>query len=331
VVELSEPVVGVEGASLALTQNPFDYVLKSYQASTDWRHPDFGANAVATYQPSYLTVASPSGASTGDSIVSITYEAYRGELKGQTPELGDSVRVFRDDAGTVVFKDLAGNAFNPREIGVEIEGTVAYEERPVLMGELDPDRPGRLQDAINGNPELAGVPQASKDALFAPDRPAEWLPLPDVGNDSIAKAWYPGTAGVIIRPDVRGEAKQACNAAGISDTDCAAGITLYAQAYYSTSVGDFTAHRKSLEVKCNDPLFLDENGNGNCLTNKNTFYLAWDLKSDQNRFVGSGVYVMVYKFHWTYTVADGKVVQGAGGKETTRKLGVRRVKAGAAQ
>jgi len=89
-------------------------------------------------------------------------------------------------------------------------------------------------------------------------------------------------------------------------------ISLYASVYYHTNLGNYTAHRDPVTANCSDRVFESSQpgssaylyGN-NCLGNEYGFYLAWDLKTNKNRFVGTGAYVAVTKFYWQIRYREG--------------------------
>jgi hypothetical protein len=71
---------------------------------------------------------------------------------------------------------------------------------------------------------------------------------------------------------------------------------------------------------------MGESGTGSCVTNENSFYLAWDLKAGDGRFAGTGVYLMLYKFYWTIEATrDGRTDTFTHDmRENIQKVGVRR-------
>jgi hypothetical protein len=185
-----------------------------------------------------------------------------------------------------------------------------------------------LQESLKNkdlNPELSRVPDTVLQKLFTQERPGEILPTPFNIDATTAQHKYPSTVGAIIRPDIYGEYGR-LQEQGYTVAD--SGIWLHAQVFIHTSLGNFTTSRKSFNVNCADPIFMGESGAGSCLTNENSFYLAWGLKAGDGRFAGTGVYIMIYKFYWTITATRGGKTETFthDTRESTQKVGVRRTK-----
>jgi len=158
----------------------------------------------------------------------------------------------------------------------------------------------------------------------------EFLPVPKGTTAKDAGANFPGSVGAIFSPVKKDEVKAFCG--GFDNTEYCRGendaqlygednkpltkkniakaINLNASVYYHTNLGNYTAHRDPVTANCadkvfqsteasnKDPSYNDESGNSNCFSSEYGFYLAWDLKTNKNRFVGTGAYVAVTKFFW---------------------------------
>ena len=156
----------------------------------------------------------------------------------------------------------------------------------------------------------------------------EFLPVPEKTTAKEAGGNFPGSVGSIfsgIKENNVEDVLASCSEEGRTCTvtvcegsrcrdekldqyNIAHAISLNASVYYHTNLGNYTAHRNPVEASCTDPVFkmAEPPGPGklatkygdNCLGNKYYFYLAWDLKTNKNRFVGTGAYVAVTKFFW---------------------------------
>jgi len=152
---------------------------------------------------------------------------------------------------------------------------------------------------------------------------------PKFVNADTVKAIYPGSVGTVfdvyrtidkkaetIWTDCKGgkckdkEGKPITKMSDIADI-----ITMHASVYYHTNIGDYAAHRNPLDAKCSDKIFqrdvpfYSDRGN-NCWGNESNLYLAWDLKTNKNRYAGAGAYVAVTKFYLQveYTDSSGTLI-----------------------
>jgi len=292
----------------------------------------------------------------GDSVVNMIYLAKRDKATDQTnhtPKPGDWIKI--RESGSV-FVDAFGNGFNRREVGVLITGKNRYSKTPVKTGVVDPNNPkSPIREVFEGNgkeppwmydPNKWENPKLADSLFNTKDygRVTEFLPIPDYFGrpDSVARAYYPGTIGTILKISdnvvaevckfIR-ECRGTCTTKyGIDipdippDGDCssisqsmlneiARGINMHAKVYYHTNLGDYTAHRSPVVAQCASDLFKDENGEGTCLTNKLNFYLAWNMKTNTDRYVGTGAYVSVSEFYWQI---EYKKKQGSGVASTAK-------------
>jgi len=280
------------------------------------------------------------GATKGDSIVDLTYLAYRTSSgpdapTTRMPKATDWIKIRPPSSeegkgGVNVFFDAEGNTANPREIGVLISGTNYYKKLQVKIAVIDKDATPEdpvLNGIFDDGRKPTWISEESKkyanDHLFQPGDVAEFLPIPKEYSDNIdtIKANYPGSLGTVfkiadaINPEVD-KILRACdnkcttiNNQPLTAGNIAGGITLHASVYYHTNIGDYTAHRVPAISNCTDKIFMKENpkheqfGN-NCLGNEYDFYLAWDLRTNKNRFVGTGAYVAITKFYWQIEYLD---------------------------
>ncbi|MDR2595044.1 MAG: fibro-slime domain-containing protein [Fibromonadaceae bacterium] len=157
----------------------------------------------------------------------------------------------------------------------------------------------------------------------------EFLPVPKGTNAKEAGGNYPSSVGAVfsgIKKDEVEEFLAYCSDPEYPERDCrdefgnkidkgniAKAISLNASVYYHTNLGNYTAHRNPVVANCTDKVFQSSQvGNSaylygdNCLGNEYSFYLAWDLKTNKNRFVGTGAYVAVTKFFWQIKYSEGK-------------------------
>jgi len=149
----------------------------------------------------------------------------------------------------------------------------------------------------------------------------EFLPVPKGTNAKEAGGNYPSSVGAVFSGIKKDEVEEFLAYCSEEGRDCrdelgnkidinnkgniAKAISLNASVYYHTNLGNYTAHRDPVEANCTDKVFQSsQTGNStylygdNCLGNEYGFYLAWDLKTNKNRFVGTGAYVAVTKFFW---------------------------------
>jgi fibro-slime domain-containing protein len=282
----------------------------------------------------------------GDSSVQLTYWQYKtSDDNSYTPIPNDSVRFLAGNRniGTSAeptehaFQDLEGNYPNPMEIGRKIEGKGRLNTDRNLISEVDVNDQElkRLKDKMRekfGYPGSGGFAEKIE-TLFPPERPMEFLPIPeswkdiDKVRDSIAK-YYPGTVGVAFWPSV----KATLSDSKYKDTK-PEDISFVANSFYHTNLGNFVVRSKGpdgkdeVRVRCDDPIFQID-GEEDC-RNSNGLYLAWDLKDNKNRIVGSGAYVQVYNFRWEIENVDKadrvpNKYPGSGNK--IEMFGVKRVK-----
>jgi len=343
-VTLSEPVAAVDGVperqegTPPMLETPFAYKLVNLYGGTSDFTIFSGPRGLPRQNSGKSTMRwELSGKSIvpdttrRDSIVRFSYNYYRiadnPENSSETPIAGDSVKFAFVSNATQAFVDLAGNAprekcnvdgveISPCERGRRIEGENEFRTDKVRIAELDPNANtlDRIREALEGT----GV--VLPDNTFSDGRQAEFLPiLPGWTLTDIAK-YYPGTVGVVLRPDIANKAPSDIRAEN---------ITFYSNAFYHTNLGNYVVGRENITVKCNDPIFVNSvTGSADCRgkdNNSMALYIAWDLKDEKNRWVGAGAYVQVYDFYW-------KVVQGTTNQtydkisKQVEMLGVKRVK-----
>jgi len=383
---LSEPVFADTNDNVTsfLVKNPFSYCFGYSQPeitclppgtvaersnqnwsslSWGWEFPQekkLSDSATSTiYKPSKKYY--PQG-SQNDSTVDMIYYADR---DARMPKATDWIKI-RNDVN--VFRDIEGNGYNPREIGVLISGTNVNRKEQVKIAVIDPNIPPEdprskiggtfdgyrdgdpyYPDWINENAKIFG-----RDSLFTPGRVTEFLPLPKepskFSNPDTIKAYYPGSVGTLFEVGhsiyqtadrIMSECtnnyttRNACfNKQGLplSLENIAEGITMNASVYYHTNIGNYTAHRDRIVARCTDPIFqgatpLNLQYGNNCIGNEYNLYLAWDLKTNKNRYVGVGAYVAISKVYvlLEYTNAKGdEVSEKIYKSDAIQMFGVRR-------
>ncbi|MDR2583626.1 MAG: fibro-slime domain-containing protein [Fibromonadaceae bacterium] len=310
-----------------------------------WELPkeqDYATNVTYKITKGLNVMAQP-GAAKGDSVVEAVYYSWKpdGFNRTRMPQSDDWVKI-RPFGSGFVFQDAEGNGANPRERGVLITGTNPSKKRPIRIAKVDPNAPTMNGIFTPGDPGYFPPPWLNPDAeraaqgLFQPGNVSEFLPVPKhITHPDSIKAYFPGSVGTLFdiadkfHNDVNNfldecEKREATGAVNIC-TDRAGArltkdnianvVTAKATAYYHTNLGDYVAHRDPVYADCTAEIFKNSEvaGGGNCYTNEYNFYLAWDLKANNNRFVGAGAYVGVSKFWMEITYYDG-------GKKKTKKL-----------
>jgi len=288
----------------------------------------------ASYKPATKTVnkmAQP-GSARGDSIVELTYLAKSiGSISTRMPKADDWIKIRPSSPGSDIFRDAEGNSPNPREIGVIIRGTNPSKQIPIRIAEVKPNDP-----PLNGIFEEGREPPWWSDAakiggknLFPDGTVAELLPVPripiDYTDPDSIKKYYPGSVGTVfdvgqkmvsdVNTFLRDECSGCTTRGGLPlSENIAKAITVRANAYYHTNLGNYTAHSKDIKANCESPIFQNKEGRGNCYSNEFNFYLAWDLRANSGRYVGAGAYVGISKFHLQLDYRDSK------GQDKTKKL-----------
>jgi len=234
--------------------------------------------------------------------------------------------------GADVLRDAAGNSANPREIGVLITGGNRYEKEQNKIASVDINDTIPLGGIfLPGGKKPVWITEIGRDYadrnLFRDTSITEFLPIPKGYPIDSVKKNYPGSVGTIInhgnihdwvkdallsddcKDDNNKNGKNICTVIdrygrpiplNMNDSSYAEAVTLRASVFYHTNLGDYTAHKNPVEGKCTDPIFRGDPikrpqyGN-NCLGNEYNFYLAWDLKSNKGRYVGTGAYVAITK------------------------------------
>ncbi len=284
-------------------------------------------------------------------------------------EKKDGVDVFYDAEGNTANPREIGvlitgaNRYNKEQIKISAIDKEAKPDDPFFLGNK------YKGCKYKGNPCADWVSDEIKNGknnksygLFEPGDVAEFLPIIKDMNAKEAARNYPGSVGTIFSistnidyevdrirrecfpPDGNG-VDGVCQIKDSKgkyielktkedfDKYIAEGITLHASAYYHTNLGNYTAHRDPVAARCTDKIFRKKGGpddnTNNCYSNNYDFYLAWDLKTNKNRFAGSGAYVGITKFYWQIEYKDGdKVAQAPkfAQEQFVEMFGIRREK-----
>jgi hypothetical protein len=155
--------------------------------------------------------------------------------------------------------------------------------------------------------------------LFKPGSVMEFLPIPrqtpHPSAIDTARYYYPGSIGpVLIVADVISEEVNnilpSCiygcltkSGLPLNAETIAEGITMHASANY-TYLGFNIAHKNPVVANCTNPIFQNASGYGDCFSNHYNLYLAWDLKTDSDRFIEVGTYMATFTFYWQIEYID---------------------------
>ncbi|MCL1955840.1 MAG: fibro-slime domain-containing protein [Fibromonadales bacterium] len=289
-----------------------------------------------TYRPNKKSYPKEyyNGVIKGDSIVDLTYWSYN---TTRMPKATDWIKIRWPSSspkkgGVDVFYDASGNTANPREIGVLISGTNYYKKEQVKISPIVANPDSAVLDGLfsdkNKKRRASWLSDEARgyanDNLFQPGDVTAFLPVPKGYTIEKTKVDYRGSVGTIfdIADNINNEVNDIlaeCNGTckirtqegrevPLTAENIAEGITLHASAYYHTNLGNYTAHRVPVVANCTDKIFRKadgpDNSTNNCYSNRYNFYLAWDLKTNKNRFVGTGAYVAITKFYWQIEYID---------------------------
>jgi hypothetical protein len=328
---LSEPVKKVNGVEdrrtgdLPTLAAPFQYKLVHNVSKDNWdtyaNERDLpalsGGRSNMRWRPA-MSVVEPDG--TRDSIVTITYKYFGGDNETNTPLRGDSVKFV---SGTnAALTDLEGNLPNPREWGRRLVGEISITTEKVPIGEVDPEcsqndedvnscRNKIIEKIKERNPDFTERQKQKIDDLFK-DEVTDYLPVPEGWDAKKVSEQYPGTVGIVLRPDV------------VSKGVAPEHISFYSSAFYHTNLGNYVVETAPLrELKCTDAIFDGDCTRGNGMG----IYLAWNMRDAKNRWAGAGAYVEVYDFYWKID-SDEKDKNGTFDKVAKKieMLGVKRAK-----
>lgn len=235
-------------------------------------------------QKSWQVAPEPISKNMTDTTAVLYFSRYK---DSGTPVAGDSIRLRGDGGATLrLFRDVEHNFPSARQVGARIEGVKPLSIQSVVINTLDVTDPAILARLDSAPVKVYAVPV-------------------DVSIDSLAKL-YPGTVGQLIKVDVAGKAYT-------FDPDATPQqIKLYTDSRYFSNLGSYVA-KGSSAIGCDDAMFK-----GDCLKNPAYLYVAWNMITDDKRFVGSGAYISTLQFHWTL---DGRTFDDT---DVTELLGVRR-------
>jgi hypothetical protein len=185
---------------------------------------------------------------------------------------------------------LAGNFPNPNEWGRRLEGRGRSSVNKYLIAHYNPKEKDLKTLKEKMGKEFPGQEQLIN-KLFT-GKPIEFLLMPEKCLKDVkecVEGIYPGTVGAVFWPGV-----QTNLSAGAKPED----IYFIANSFYHTNLGNYVVKSGELKIRCDDPIFKMD-GRSDCRSN-NGLYLAWDLKDNKDRMVGTGAYVQVYNFRWEH-------------------------------
>jgi len=218
-----------------------------------------------------------------DTVVTLTFGRFRSEGDNSyTPMAQDSVRF---SSKKPYLEDANENTANPKEIGVEITGKNPFIVDKIAMGSFDPNDEGALARAINEVFNEYGI-KAKADTIFSKSKPIAILPIPKNWPLSNISKYYPGTVGIVFRPDVSNTLVDKAMRDDIGK------VSFDINSFYHTNLGEFVVNRKVPPVKCNSDIFPDND------CRKADIYVAWNMKDVKGRWVGAGAYVGLHDFRW---------------------------------
>jgi hypothetical protein len=206
--------------------------------------------------------------SINDTTATLVYQRYEGTV---TPQALDSVKFRGDSVDLRLLRDLEGNFPSNRQIGAKIEGVKPLKIHKVIIGDLNVNDPV-IQERLKG-------PAVTVHAI-----------PPGMSMDSIPYL-YPGTVGQVIMVDVPG--KLFMLSQGGSGTVKPENVKFVLGSQYFSNLGSYVA-KNDFVIQCTDEMFK-----GNCIENPAYLYVAWNMITDDQRFVGSGAYINTLKFYWT--------------------------------
>jgi len=271
-------------------KNLFEYVLRV-------KGPGYDTIPMARDFPKYVRWSGVSGDYPGarDSVLALTFERWRGEGSdySYTPMAQDSVRF---TAKKLYLQDANGNPPNPKEIGVEITGKNPFVVDKIVLGSFDPNN-DYLLDSIAAIFERYGI-KADPRSVFSKGNSIAVLPVPKNWSANEVRAHYPGTIGIVFRPDVSNILLEMLGEAG---RDKIENVSFNISAFYHTNLGEYVVSRKLPTLMCDDPIFPgpspSPSGRGGDCRNSD-IYVAWNMKDIKGRWVGTGAYVGIHNFNW---------------------------------
>jgi fibro-slime domain-containing protein len=317
-IELSEPVERAEGVDDGAINEAFAYKL---QARKD-ENATFEVYREERSLPKAITWAKPSSNRfpVRDSSVRLTYYSYKNETENSyTPFPGDSVRLLdklnakpKDHA----FRDLVGNAPNPKEWGRRLEGKGRSSVNKNLIAGIDPlsaedSLKERIRDRFG---RQVGSPGYTLAERFN-EGPIQWMPVPGSWKgDSLSKELgliYPGTVGTIFWPEAGANIRYLESETGYG-TIPRENIFFVANSFYHTNLGNYVVKSGELRIACDDPVFKIDGAKDCTDERENGIYLSWDLRDNKGRWVGTGAYVQVYNYYWEIKDTRNKIIEKDG-------------------
>jgi fibro-slime domain-containing protein len=312
-IELSEPVEGAEGATGDMVNFAFAYKLQAKKEE----NTTFEVQTADKSLPQFINWGrSSSKIPANDSSVRLVYYSYKNDNdNSNTPYPGDSVRLL-DKLGAKplehAFRDIAGNPPNPNEWGRRLEGKGRSSVNKNLIAAVDPET---AEEALKERIRNRFGRQVNSPGYTISERfnegPIQFMPVPGGWKgDSLSKELgqtYPSTIGAIFWPEAGANIRYLESESGYG-TIPRGNIYFVANSFYHTNLGNYVVKSGELRIPCDDPVFKID-GAKDCTDEiENGLYLAWDLRDNKARWVGTGAYVQVYNYYWEVKDAPTKVI-----------------------
>jgi hypothetical protein len=201
----------------------------------------------------------------------------RGDPNGLFP--GDSVFlacISCQENGKTFIQDMEGNVIQENSASISVDGSLTHLVETTKMGSFDPDDPA-LQEVASIT--ISTVPSFTRSVDL--EAQGEMGHLIELGGRFMPQLLQQIASNRGITDE---EAKQT-----LRDSLNPEKVRVAVQAYYFDHNGQFVTDL-SKTIPCTAQEF-----DGNCLTTDKKLFLKWNYKSKENRFVGSGVYVVNFK------------------------------------
>jgi len=203
------------------------------------------------------------------------------EVANPTPHVGDYVRFRADVWSDTVVIDMSET------------DTLRKDHSTKWNAPTDYNSTGRLPSpwvVLEGAAKIAvtevsfGTPDVTNPEKIA--APAvEVFGIPTTASKDEVIASYPNTLGHILQSDMGALKLSSDQYKNVDPKD----IYFNYEVYYFTNIGNYVAS-KTGKIQCTDETFF----NGDCTKSENrkNFYIAWNMKTEKGRFVGTGAYIV---------------------------------------